>query len=735
MSDPAASRPVAADAPARRLSLTTLILIGLAFGVLLGLFFGEHMRMLQPLADAYVRLMQMTVLPYLSVGLVLGLGRLDVRQARLLAKYGLLTLLVMWSLALAVVCLMPLAFPDYEAAFFFSTTLLEPQAPLSFVDLYIPANPFHSLANSVVPAVTLFSAALGVALIGVPGKERFLGPFDAFMQAIGRVTGFIVRLTPIGVIPIAAVAAGTLSPEELSRLEVYLLTFISGAVVLGLVILPLLVTALTPFGYREVVGTCRDALLTAFVTNNVFIVLPMIAEHSETLARRHGLTGDGVTSTGDVVVPIAFNFPTAGKLLTLLFVPFAAWLAGERLDAAQYPALMAAGVFSYFAKAQVALPFLMDLVELPQDLFQLYIPTTLLNGKFDSMVGAMSLFAFALITATAMSGGLRLDRGRLLRFAAVSSLTLAATVFAARLVLGLVVDTTYTKAEALRNMHLSRSPPPMAVYRHGAPPVAPASLRLDSLQRVFERRTLRVGYFEDRVPFSFHNAREQLVGYDIELAAQMAQDLGVGLQLVKVTVGNMESLLESRQVDIVTSLPYTHQLVRRLRMSTPYMNATIGLLVQDSRRNEFATLADIRSHDRLVLGVFGERDLGEDYVRAFVGDVPYEIVVYESFDEVLAGGRPAPDAIVLLSEAGMAWSLLHPDYTVVIPQSVLIRRPLAFGLASDADQLEEYVNEWVTLQQARGAFDRAYDYWVLGKGAEERAPRWSIARNVLGWID
>jgi len=34
-----------------------------------------------------------------------------------------------------------------------------------------------------------------------------------------------------------------------------------------------------------------------------------------------------------------------------------------------------------------------------------------------------------------------------------------------------------------------------------------------------------------------------------------------------------------------------------------------------------------------------------------------------------------------------------------------------------------------------GEPDLAYDYWVLGKGTEHRAPRWSIARDVLGWTE
>ena len=43
----------------------------------------------------------------------------------------------------------------------------------------------------------------------------------------------------------------------------------------GLLVLPLAVTAVTPFRYREVVGLSSEALLTAFVANSAFIVLPI----------------------------------------------------------------------------------------------------------------------------------------------------------------------------------------------------------------------------------------------------------------------------------------------------------------------------------------------------------------------------------------------------------------------------------------------------------------------------
>ena len=57
------------------MSLTQRILIGVVLGLALGIFVGERAALLEPIADAYVKLLQMTVLPYVIISLVSGLGR------------------------------------------------------------------------------------------------------------------------------------------------------------------------------------------------------------------------------------------------------------------------------------------------------------------------------------------------------------------------------------------------------------------------------------------------------------------------------------------------------------------------------------------------------------------------------------------------------------------------------------------------------------------------------------
>jgi len=46
----------------------------------------------------------------------------------------------------------------------------------------------------------------------------------------------------------------------------------------------------------------------------------------------------------------------------------------------------------------------------------------------------------------------------------------------------------------------------------------------------------------------------------------------------------------------------------------------------------------------------------------------------------------------------------------------------------------DYLNSWIAMIKDSQSLQKAYDRWILGKGAEEQKPRWSIIRNVLHWV-
>ncbi len=237
----------AKQAPRRpRISLATQILIGLALGACTGLFFGEIVAPLKFVGDAFIRLLQITVIPYIVVALITRLGRLSYDEVKQLALKGGSVLLLLWAIAIVLILLMPLSFPDWPSGSLFQKSSIEERAAPDFLQLYIPSNPFFSLSNAIVPAVVVFSLMIGLALTGVANKQAIIEPLLALGETLSKITGFVAKLAPIGVFALIASAAGTMSFEELARLQVYVVVIVLILLIVGLWILPGLIATATP---------------------------------------------------------------------------------------------------------------------------------------------------------------------------------------------------------------------------------------------------------------------------------------------------------------------------------------------------------------------------------------------------------------------------------------------------------------------------------------------------------
>ena len=165
------------------MSLSVKILLGLLLGCATGLFFGELVAELKLVGELFVRLLQMTVLPYIIVSLIAGFGRMQMAQARLLAVRGSLVLVAIWGLALLLIFAAAAAFPVLETAGFFSSVSSHEPPKTDLLSLYIPSNVFYSLSNNLVPAVVFFSILVGVALMAV--AMILLPTGDAIAKFVG----------------------------------------------------------------------------------------------------------------------------------------------------------------------------------------------------------------------------------------------------------------------------------------------------------------------------------------------------------------------------------------------------------------------------------------------------------------------------------------------------------------------------------------------------------------------
>lgn len=711
------------------MSSSRKILVALVGGVVLGLFFGERVAFLSLFGRAFIQLLQITVLPYVAGSLIHGFGSLGSREARQVFTKGGALLVALWALTLGLVFLSPLALPADKGGGFFSAAPQEAERPIDWVGLYIPSNPFYALANNLVPAVVVFAILAGIALMGMKDKDALLRPVAVFNQAMGRVGALVAKATPFGIFAIAAQTAATMRLDEFERLQGFLLIYGGFACLLTFWLLPALVAATTPIPHGRLLAAAQDALATAFVTSNLFIVLPLLVERSRELLAESGASGETETGLVDVLVPTSFNFPHSAKVLSISFVPFVAWYAGLPLDARAYPALAGAGVLAVFGSINTAIPFLLDLVRIPTDHFQLFVVAGVLNSRFGSMAAAMHTLVIALLGTSLITGRLQLQKPRLIRFAIVSVALVAAFVGGTRLLLARVLPDAPTRDEVLAAIK-PREPLAPSTFLPDLPPVpATVPARGSRLDLVRESGRIRVGFDPDSIPWAYLNGSGTPVGFDAEMAHHLALSLGVRLEHVALPRDRFAEALAAGQLDVVMSgVRVSPRAAGFVAFSRPYAEESVAFLVEDHRRAEFTDLAALRGrHVRIAILKRPE------WMEALSRAMPDAEVVPVLSPLEFVEGRVQADALLTSWERACAWSLLYPPFSPAQPEPRVGQLSLSYAVPRGEPDLLNAVDTFVDTQRAMGRLESARRHWILGEATRVRPPRWSFAGNVLGW--
>ena len=724
--------------------LSTQIIFGLLVGVACGLFFGEYCAFLSVVGEAFVNLLRMTVLPYIAVSLISNIGKLSLTESRRLAVAGGLVLLLLWSAAMVAVVVLPFGFPEWKAGSFFSTTTSEPPADTDVLSLFIPSNIFAAFVRNDVPAIVLVCIALGLALstIHKADRQHLISTLDVFSKVLVRVSVFVSHLGPIGIFAIAASTTGTMSFEHLSRLKAYLFAYTIGAFLLTFLVLPLMVRILTPWRYRDVMSVAKDPMITAFATGKLILVLPLLIQRTEKLFQKQQQDDDSgnQSSSPEVLYPLAYAFPHIGKLLGILFIPFAAWFMGNAMSLSEYPGLIATGIPAYFGGPIVATPWLLDYAHLPHDMFQLFLLSGIYCERLGDALGAMHLVAFTLLTSSATRRRLKYPVASLIKAFVAINVTAAIALAGMSFLLKQTLKPEESRTHILSQMQLIENPVDSAVEPIAVPNPDPLLQNETLLQRIRRRGVIRVGFTEDKLPFAFFNGAQELVGFDINMAHALAADLGVSIEFVRFDRTTLVQQLNNDHFDVAMSgLIGSLERAEQMLHTTPYMDVSMGLVVRDYRVRSFKSIKSLQKLPSLRIGFV---DFSRGFIDRINSHLPNAEFVeisnnkdfFRDTDSTGESGNEL-DALLISAESGSAFTVLHPDFQVVVPDHKKVSLPLFYVIGAGDVEMRDFLEHWIRLRKDDGTMDEFYNYWILGQNANAEVARWSVIRNVLHWVD
>ena len=204
--------------------------------------------------------------------------------------------------------------------------------------------------------------------------------------------------------------------------------------------------------------------------------------------------------------------------------------------------------------------------------------------------------------------------------------------------------------------------------------------------------------------------------------------------MVRVSRQNIGKLFISGQIDIVMSgLVITPARARQWDFATPTMDLTLGLLVPDHDRKKFVNFSHFQARDDLTLGIVLSDPAFSRWVQS--GLPLAKLVDVSSPRGFLRGDKPELDAVIYSAEGGSAWTLIYPDFSIVVPADLKVKVPAGYPLPKGDLEWTRFVSTWVDMTIKNGKVDRLFTHWISGGGAKPKEPRWSVIRNVLHWVD
>lgn len=102
----------------------------------------------------------------------------------------------------------------------------------------------------------------------------------------------------------------------------------------------------------------------------------------------------------------------------------------------------------------------------------------------------------------------------------------------------------------------------------------------DLLAEVKERGVLKIGTEGTYAPYSYHNEKGELTGFDVEIGQAIAKQLGLKVEFVESNWDSCIAGLDAKRYDIVMNqVGITKERLAKYDFSTPYTIAKVVLLV------------------------------------------------------------------------------------------------------------------------------------------------------------
>lgn len=236
-----------------------------------------------------------------------------------------------------------------------------------------------------------------------------------------------------------------------------------------------------------------------------------------------------------------------------------------------------------------------------------------------------------------------------------------------------------------------------------------------TVEQIIRRGILKVG-MSTFVPWAMKDKTGKLIGFEIDVASQLAEDMGVKVEFVPTKwAGIIPALLTGKFDVIIGGMSIRPDRNLKVNFSIPYDYAGQSLVANRRLAAGFTSLQDFNRPDVVISARLGST--AADAANKFMPKAEKRFFDDEAqvIQEVVNGRAHAAVASAPLPAFQ---ALKYPDKLFLPIQGTFTKEPIGFAVRKGDFDTLNYFNNWIRVTEAKGWLAERKHYWFETKDWE-----------------
>jgi polar amino acid transport system substrate-binding protein len=242
-------------------------------------------------------------------------------------------------------------------------------------------------------------------------------------------------------------------------------------------------------------------------------------------------------------------------------------------------------------------------------------------------------------------------------------------------------------------------------------------IRESTLEQVLRDNILRVG-MSTFVPWAMKDKKGELIGFEIDVATRLAQDMGVDIEFVPTRWdGIIPALLTGKFDVIIGGMGILPKRNLKVNFTIPYDTTGMSMVAHRRLAAGFKSLEDFNRKEVSLAARLGSTAVtaAQEFMpKAKLRKFDDESKAYQE----LINGRV--HAVVGSAPTPAFQALKYPEKLFLPLQGTFTKEPIGFAIRkADFDTLN-FLNNWIRVVEAEGWLAKRKHYWFETKEWEDR---------------